>query len=99
MPGLSRSITRDHDAEHQEIAQNHEQARGKQLVQRVDVRGEARDQAADRVVIVESHIQALQMRHQLRAQIEHGLLSDPLHQVLLAEVAKQRGKQSGEIEQ
>ena len=46
------------------------------------------------IAIVEGEIQALQVRHQLAAQIEHGLLSDPLHEVLLAEVAEHRRRRS-----
>lgn len=37
--------------EHQQVAQNHEQTRGEQLIERVDVGRETRDQADHRVAI------------------------------------------------
>ncbi len=78
----------DDEAQHQQVAQDHQQAGGKQFVERVHVGGDAGDQAAHRIVIVEGKVQALQARHHFAPQVEHGFLSDPLHDVLLAEVAK-----------
>ena len=63
MPGLSSQHRDDDEAEHQQIAQDHEQAGGEQLVQRIHVGGDAGDQAADGVVVVEGQIQALQVGH------------------------------------
>ena len=65
---------------------------------RVHVGGEARDQAAHRIAVVEGEIELLQVIHQLAAQVEHGLLSDPLHEVLFAEVAHQRTGDGQQIE-
>ncbi len=51
---------RDHDeAQHEQVAQDHQKTGGKQFVQRIDIGGDASDQAADRVVIEEGKIQAL----------------------------------------
>ncbi len=78
----------DDEAQHQQVAQDHEQAGGEQLVQRVHVGGDARDQAAHGIVIVEGEVQSLQVRHHFAPQVEHGFLSHPLHDELLAEIAK-----------
>jgi hypothetical protein len=53
-------------------------------------------QAAYRVVVEERNIQTLQMPHQLAPQIEHGVLSNPLRQLPLAEVAEHRANQRRE---
>ncbi len=99
MPGTQFEHRQDDEAEHQQVAQNHEQPGGEQLIEGVDVGSEPRDQTAHRVAIVEGDIQPLQMPHQLAAQIEHGLLSDPLHQVLLAEVAEHGADQRREVKE
>ncbi len=78
----------DDEAQHQQVAQDHQQAGGEQLVKRVHVGGDARDQAAHRIVIVEGKVQSLQARHHFAPQVEHGFLPHPLHDELLAEVAE-----------
>ena len=75
----------DDEAQHQQIAENGDQAGGEQVVQHVHVGGDARDQAAHGIAVVESDVELLQVRHQLPAQVEHGLLADALHQVHLPE--------------
>jgi hypothetical protein len=62
----------------------------------VDVGRKTRDPAAYRVLIEERNIQTPQMPHQLARQIEHGVLSNPLRQVPLAEVAEHRANQRRE---
>ncbi len=90
---------RHHEHQHQQIAQNHQQAGREQFVECVDIGGDARDHASHRIAIVESDIQPLQVRHQLAAKIEHGFLPDPLHEVLLAEIAHQRGHDGEQVEE
>ena len=80
-----------HERQHQQIAQNHQQAGREQFVECVDIGSDARDHASHRIAIVVRDIQPLQVRHQLAAKIEHGFLADPLHEVLLAEIAHQGG--------
>ena len=88
-----------HEKQHQQIAQDHQQSGREQFVERVHVGGDARDQATHGIAIEESDIQPLQVRHQLAAEIEHGFLSDPLHQILLAEIADQRRADGEQIEE
>ena len=54
-------------------------AGGKQVVQRVHIRGHARDQAAHGAAVVEAHRQALQVLKDFLAQVVHGVLADVLH--------------------
>ena len=76
----------NHETQHQNVADNGDQAGGEQIVQHVHIRRDARDQPAHRILIEIGDVQRLQMRHQLPPQIEHGPLAGPLHQVRLAEV-------------
>ena len=53
------------------------------FVHRIDVGCDPRDQAPDRIFVVESDVQPLQVAKDLGAHIEHRLLSGPLHEVRL----------------
>ncbi len=46
-------------------------------------RGDAGDQAADGILVVEPDVHALQVAEDLAAQIEHHLLPRPLHEISL----------------
>ena len=72
---------------------------GEQVVEHVDVGGDARHQAADRIAVVEGDVEPLQVRHQLAAQIEHGELAGVLHQVRLRELAEEGADQHAQVEQ
>ncbi len=78
-----------HDAddagEHEDVFEDRDHAGGEHFVQRVDVGGDAGDQAADGILVVEADVHALQMAEDLAAQIEHHLLPGPLHEVGLQE--------------
>ena len=47
---------------------------GEELVERVDVGRDPRHQPADRIAVVERHVEPLQMRVNLHAQVEHDAL-------------------------
>jgi hypothetical protein len=74
-------------------------ARSEKVVQHIDVGGDSRDQAAHGVAIVEGDVQALEVRHELLAQIEHGELAGVLHEIGLRESEDERAEQYAEIEQ
>ena len=57
----------DHEGEHQQVAEDRDQAGGEQLVQSIDVGGDAGQHTAYRRTIVEGQVQALEMGHQIRA--------------------------------
>ena len=71
-------------------------AGGEEVVQRVHVGGDARDQAADGAAVVEAHRQALQALEDFLAQVVHRFLADLLHdahlQILKGEAQSQRGQ-------
>ena len=71
-------------------------AGGEEIVEGVHVGGDARDQAADRAAVVETHRQALQVLEDFLAQVVHGFLADLLHdadlQILQGEAQEQRGE-------
>ena len=88
----------DDEAESEQVAQDGHEARGEELIEDVDIGGDARDKAADGIAVVESDIELLQMRHQFAAQVEHGLLADVLHDVHLGELEEEDPEQGGEVE-
>ncbi len=89
----------DHETECQHVSENRHQARREQLVEHVDVGGDASDQAAHRVVVVERDVQLLQMGHHFPPQIEHRFLADVLHDVHLGELEQEDAEKGGQIEQ
>ena len=82
----------------EDIFKDGDDAGGEHLIQRVDVGGDARDQAADRVLVEEADVHALQMAEDLAAQVEHDLLAGPLHQVGLGEFQSEAEQQQSKID-
>ena len=73
------SITR-HDADEREhVAEDRDHAGREQIVQHVDVRGDARHQPADRIAIVVAQVEPLQMAVDRHPQVEHDPLPGQLH--------------------
>ena len=89
----------DDETEHQKVAQDGDEAGGEQIVEHVDVGGDAGDQAAHGVAVVEGQVETLQVFHELLAQVEHGELAGPLHQDGLGEFGDEGAGQHDEIEQ
>ena len=83
--------------EHEQVFKNRDHAGGEHFIQCVHVGGNARDQAADRILIVESDVHALQVAEDLAAQIEHYFLSGPLHEVGLQELKHESEAEQAEI--
>ena len=48
---------------------------------RIDVGGDARDQAADRILVEEADVHVLQVAEDLLAKIKHHHLACPLHEI------------------
>ena len=67
--------------QHEHVFEDRDHAGGEHFVQRVHVGGDARDQAADRILVVEADVHALQVAEDLLAQIEHHHLAGPLHEI------------------
>ena len=66
--------------EHEHVAEGGDDAGGEEIVEDVDVAGDARHQAADRIAIVVAQIEPLQVPVDLHAHVEHDALADHLHQ-------------------
>ena len=73
----------DDEQQREEIAENGHHPGREHFVQHIHVGGDARDQPAHRIAVVELERQAVQVPEQLQAQIEHGALPDHLHGVSL----------------
>ncbi len=100
--GQSRAQAQHHEdykRQHQNVADNGHQARGKQIIQHIHVGGDARYQAPDRILIEVGDIEPLQVSHELTAQIKHRLLSCPLHQVRLSEIKKETEYDDTQVDQ
>src|SRR5262249_36161635 len=80
------------------VLKDRDHARGKHLVQRVDVGRHARDQASYRILVVEADMQTLQMAEDLAAQVEHDLLTGPLHEVGLQVLEREAEHQQADVE-
>ena len=89
----------DDEGEHEDVLEDGKHAGGEHLVERIDVRGDARDQPADGIVIEEGGRHALQVAEDLAAQVEHDLLAGPLHGVGLQEFEQVGDEQRAEVEQ
>ncbi len=83
------SMIADDAEQHEHVLEDRDHARGEHFVQRVDVGGDARDQPADRILVEEADVHVLQVAEDLAAQIEHHLLSGPLHEVGLHEFQRE----------
>ena len=89
----------DDSGEHEDVFKNRHHAGGKHFVQRVNVRGDAGDQAADGVLVVEPDVHVLQVAEDLAAQIEHHLLAGPLHEIRLRIFQAKADQQQRKIEE
>src|ERR1700728_509982 len=91
----------EHDAEnshqHKDVFKDGNHAGGEHFIQRVNVSSDARDQAADRILVVKSHVHALQVAENLATQVEHYFLPGPLHEVSLQELEHEGDAQEAEI--
>src|ERR1039458_9879293 len=87
-----------HDDEHEGVIDDGQHALGKHVVDGVDVRSEARDEAPDGMNVKEADVHALHVAKDVAAQIEHDFLPDPLHQVNLDKLEKIRENQHAEVD-
>ncbi len=78
----------DEDDQQEGIVDHGGDAGGEEVVERVDVGGDAGDQAADGAAVIEAHRQTLQMVENFLAQVVHGFLADLLHHDALAGIAE-----------
>ena len=67
------------DREEEEIVDHGDDAGGEEVVEGVDVGGDAGDQAADGVAVEVGHRQPLDVTENRGAHVVHGLLADALH--------------------
>ncbi len=65
--------------EHEEIFEDRDHSRGEHVVQSVHIGGDAGYQAPNRVLVIKSDVNALQMAENLAAQVKHYFLAGPLH--------------------
>ena len=93
---------RQHDANDEEqqnnVLEDREYARGEHLVQCIDVGGDARDEAADRVFIEEADILELDVAKNFTPKIEHDLLPGPLHEVGLDKLKAERDDERCQVQ-
>ena len=89
----------DDEGEGEDVLEDGEDAGGEHLVEGVDVGGDASDQATHWIAVEEADVHALDVAEDLAAQIEHDLLSGPLHQVGLNEFETEGEQQRAEVEQ
>ncbi len=87
------------EEENEDVFEDGEYAGGEHLVEGIDVRGDAGDELADRVVIEERGLHALQVAEDLAAQVEHDLLACPLHHVGLGELEDVGEQERAEVEE
>ncbi len=87
-----------HDADQREhVAEDRDHARGEQIVQDVDVGGDARHQAADRIAIVVAQVEALQVAVDGHPQVEHDPLARHLHRPGLQVFEDERRDEDREV--
>src|SRR5262249_45717991 len=77
--GIEMKEEGDEEDQQHEIIQHRHDTGGEEIVERVDVRGYASDQAAHGTAIVEAHRQALQVHENFAAQVVHNFLPHALH--------------------
>ena len=87
----------DGEAEHEDVVEDGEDAGGEHLVECVDVGGDAGDETADGILVVEGGGHALEVAEDLAAHVEHDLLAGPLHEVGLEEFEQEGEEESGEV--
>jgi hypothetical protein len=88
----------DNSGEHEDIFENRNHAGSEHFVDRVDVGGDASDQAAYGILVVEADVHALQMAEDLGAQIKHGHLPGPLHKIGLQIFQEEAEDQQGNVD-
>jgi hypothetical protein len=86
------------DGEKEEIVDHGHDAGGEEIVEGIDVGGDARNQAADRIAIEVGHRQPLDMAEDRGAHVVHRLLADALHDanldILREEVEEQHAEEN-----
>ncbi len=97
--GAEAEHDEDDEGERQHVADDGDQAGSEQVVEHVDIGGDAGDETAHRVAVVECEIEGLQVFHQLLAQIEHGKLAGVLHDIGLREFGDEVAGQHAKVEQ
>src|SRR5208337_361495 len=88
----------DDAGEHEDVLENRNHTGSEHFVHRVHVAGDARDQAANWVLVVEADVDALQMAEDLGAQVEHHHLAGPLHEVGLQVFAQETEDQQAHVQ-
>jgi hypothetical protein len=84
---------RDHDPDQRDqVPERGHHAGGEQLVEHVHVVRDARHQPADRIAVEVGERQPLQVAEQPHAQVEHDVLADALHDLVL-EIAEAEAHQ------
>ncbi len=83
--------------EHEDIFEDGDHAGSEHFIQGVDVGGDARDQAANGVLVEEGYVQALQMAEDLAAKVEHHLLASPLHEIGLQEFEQETENEQSDV--
>ena len=88
----------DGEAEHEDVVEDGQDAGGEHLVEGVDIGGDAGDETADGILVVEGGGHALEVAEDLATHVEHDLLAGPLHEVGLEEFEEEGEKERGEVE-
>src|SRR6266403_827191 len=96
---VDREEQAGHDREEKEVIDHGNDAGGEEIVERIHVRGDARDQAADGIAVEIAHGQALHVGENFAAHVVHGLLADALHDADLDVLGKEVERQHGKEEQ
>jgi hypothetical protein len=82
--------------QHENVFDDGNHARGEHIVQGIHVGSHAGHQPPHGILVEERDVHALQMAVELAAQVEHHLLSGPLHQVGLGEFKEEAQQQHAE---
>src|SRR5258708_777665 len=88
-----------HDHEEKEVVNHGNDAGREEIVEGIDVRGDARDEPAYRIAIEVAHRQALHMAEYFAAHVVHGLLADALHDTNLDILGEEVEREPGQKEQ
>src|SRR5215472_8421485 len=88
-----------HDREQEEVVDHGDDSGGKEVVERIDIGGNASYQAADRVAIEIAHGQALHVAENLAPHVVHGLLAHPLHDANLDILREKIERKHGQKQQ
>ena len=88
----------EYAGEHEDVFEDRNHARGEHFVEGVDVAGHASYEAANGIAVEERNVQLLQVAEDLRSQIEHHLLSHPLHDVGLGELEQEADQEQSNVD-